>query len=263
MTPPACCARFAAAVLQYSNPVQAPACVRGAACAAVSLRSAAAAAAAACPAAGEVLTAAAAAGKACGELPVMLLRMNAARAPEVTASAGGETPARLSNRPHRASWTASILRKIAHSCSQHRERPSPATRFAAMAEDTQRAAAAAEQTAEQAGASQSDGPSASALEVHEVTGDVQQQDQQQQEQQQHDQQQQEQQQYAYDLQQQQQYFEQQQQYQQQQLSSDPSASERIKLFVGNFPPHITDLDLGAMCGQFAPIAGGPPVKRDV
>ena len=127
-----------------------------------------------------------------------------------------------------------------------------------MAEDTQRPAAAAEQTAEQATANPSDVQTASALEVHEVAGDVQQQDQQEQ-----DQQQQQQQQYAYDLQQQQQYFEQQQQYQQLQQSSDPSASERIKLFVGNFPPHITDLDLGAMCGQFAQIAGETPVKRDV
>jgi hypothetical protein len=52
---------------------------------------------------------------------------------------------------------------------------------------------------------------------------------------------------------QQQYYEQQQQNASHPLFAD---LERIKIFVGNFPPHITDLDLGAMCGQFAQIAGG-------
>jgi hypothetical protein len=75
-----------------------------------------------------------------------------------------------------------------------------------------------------------------------------------------EQQQQQQQLSEYDQQQQQQYYEQQQELYQQQLlqsSGNPSAAdlERIKLFVGNFPPHVTDLDLAAMCGQFAPIAG--------
>jgi hypothetical protein len=52
---------------------------------------------------------------------------------------------------------------------------------------------------------------------------------------------------------QQQYYKQQQQNASHPLSAD---LERIKIFVGNFPPHMTDLDLGAMCGQFAQIAGG-------
>jgi hypothetical protein len=119
-----------------------------------------------------------------------------------------------------------------------------------MSDDTQQAAAAVEPTSEHAAVGQNDATAACVPEVQ-VSGDAEQQQHEQQQQQQHEQDQQ----YAYDHQQQQQYFEQQQQYQQQMLSSDPSASERIKLFVGNFPAHVTDLDLGAMCGQFAPIAG--------
>ena len=108
-----------------------------------------------------------------------------------------------------------------------------------MAEDAQHSAAAAgevaaveQQSEVQGDATTNDAPVAVG-EVQVVAGDA---DQQQQ--------------YAYDQQQQQQ--------QQQQNASHPLSAdlERIKIFVGNFPPHITDLDLGAMCGQFAQIAGG-------
>ncbi len=131
-----------------------------------------------------------------------------------------------------------------------------------MAEDAQHSAAAAEvaaveqQSEEQGDVTTNDAPAAvgevqvvapaAVEEVQVVAGDA---DQQQQ--------------YAYEQQQQQYYEQQQQQYyeqqqQQQQNASHPLSAdlERIKIFVGNFPPHITDLDLGAMCGQFAQIAGG-------
>ncbi len=120
-----------------------------------------------------------------------------------------------------------------------------------MAEDSQHSAAAAEEVvaAEQrredpVDATTSDAPAAVG-EVQTVAGDDAQQQQYA-----YDQQQQQ----YYDQQQQQQYYDQQQQ---QQNASHPLSAdlERIKIFVGNFPPHITDLDLGAMCGQFAQIAG--------
>jgi hypothetical protein len=136
------------------------------------------------------------------------------------------------------------------------------SRIETMAEDAQHSAAAAEvaaveqQSEEQGDVTTNDAPAAvgevqvvapaAVEEVQVVAGDA---DQQQQ--------------YAYEQQQQQYYEQQQQQYyeqqqQQQQNASHPLSAdlERIKIFVGNFPPHITDLDLGAMCGQFAQIAGG-------
>jgi hypothetical protein len=138
------------------------------------------------------------------------------------------------------------------------------SRIETMAEDAQHSAAAEEvaaveqQSEEQGDVTTNDAPAAvgevqvvapaAVEEVQVVAGDA---DQQQQYA--YDQQQQQQQYYE---QQQQQYYEQQQQ--QQQNASHPLSAdlERIKIFVGNFPPHITDLDLGAMCGQFAQIAGG-------
>jgi hypothetical protein len=124
-----------------------------------------------------------------------------------------------------------------------------------MAENSQHAAEVVEQAVEQESAAENVVANANAVsaEAPVVLGDSEQQQQQQQPSEEQGQQQQ----YSYE---QQQYYEQQQQQyqQQQQQSSDPPSAadlERIKLFVGNFPPNITDLDLGAMCGQFAQIAG--------